>query len=73
MLDVLQARGFIVCTKKGAFSLKAKPEASEWRLTEHADDVIPRQATKDFMSWRSPPETTQNLERGYSDETVRVP
>jgi hypothetical protein len=48
----LQDRGFIVCTKKGAFSLKAVRDASEWRLTEYASDFPPAHATKDFMSWR---------------------
>jgi DNA-binding transcriptional MocR family regulator len=71
-LELLRARGFIACTRKGAFSLKAKPEASEWRLTEHANDVIPAHATKDFMSWQ-PEEAAQNLEHGFSGETVRVP
>src|SRR5205807_5555819 len=45
---------FIVCTKKGAFSMKAVRDASEWRLTEHPDDVRPNHATKEFMSWRPP-------------------
>jgi hypothetical protein len=54
LLKVLQDLGFIVCTKKGAFSMKASREASEWRLTEHSDDVIPNHPTKEFMSWRPP-------------------
>ena len=33
--QALQDRGFIVCTKKGAFSWKTVCEASEWRLTEY--------------------------------------
>jgi hypothetical protein len=33
MLKLLQERGFIVCTKRGAFSRKTVREASEWRLT----------------------------------------
>ena len=70
-LVVLQARGFIVCTKKGAFSLKANPGASEWRLTEYPDDVIPRYATKEFMSWQ-PQEPVENLEHGFCGETDRV-
>jgi hypothetical protein len=55
LLDFLQDRGFIVRTKKGAFSMKAVRDASEWRLTEYDADHIPgmmaRHATKDFMRW----------------------
>jgi hypothetical protein len=51
-LQLLQNRGFIVCTRKGAFSLKAAPSASEWRLTEYANDTTPEYATKDFMRWQ---------------------
>jgi hypothetical protein len=53
-LRLLQDRGFIVCTKKGAFSMKAVRDASEWRLTEYSDDVRPNHATKEFMRWRPP-------------------
>lgn len=51
-LQLLQDRGFIVRTKKGAFSMKAVRDASEWRLTEYPDDLRPNHATKEFMSWR---------------------
>ena len=55
LLDFLQDRGFIVRTKKGAFSMKAVRDASEWRLTEYDADHMPgmmaRHATKDFMRW----------------------
>jgi hypothetical protein len=51
-LQLLQDRGFIVCMKRGAFSLKAAPSASEWRLTEYNNDTPPEHATKDFMRWR---------------------
>src|SRR5262245_2885327 len=75
MLKLLQERGFIVCTKKGAFSLKVWREASEWRLTEYDCDVIPQHATKDFMRWQ-PPEADQVANqfktRSFSsDRTVR--
>jgi hypothetical protein len=50
--QLLQDRGFIVCTKKGAFSMKAVRDASEWRLTEYPDDVRPNYPTKEFMSWQ---------------------
>ena len=49
-LQALETHGFIVCTKKGAFSLKLK-HASEWRLTEHSDNKTHEIATKDFMHW----------------------
>src|SRR5262249_22085331 len=51
-LQLLQNRGFIVCTRKGAFSLKAAPYASEWRLTEYDNDTPLEHATKDFMKWQ---------------------
>jgi DNA-binding transcriptional regulator YhcF (GntR family) len=51
-LQLLQERGFIVCTRRGAFSLKAAPHASEWRLTEYSNDTPPEHATKDFMRWQ---------------------
>jgi hypothetical protein len=54
LLLLLQDCGLIVCTKKGAFSMKAARDASEWRLTEYPDDVIPNHATKEFMRWRPP-------------------
>jgi hypothetical protein len=50
--QLLEDRGFIRCKKKGAFSLKAAPSASEWRLTEYANDTPPEHATKDFMTWQ---------------------
>jgi hypothetical protein len=57
----LQDRGFIVCTKKGAFSLKAVKDASEWRLTEYASDFPAAHATKEFLSWRpAEPETNDS-------------
>jgi hypothetical protein len=54
LLRILQDRGFIVCTKRGAFSLKTTKEASEWLLTEHDCDHPPAHATKDFMRWQLP-------------------
>jgi hypothetical protein len=59
LLDVLQDRGFIVCTKRGAFSLKTRREASQWRLTEYDNDVVAEYATKEFMRWR-PPEAKES-------------
>jgi hypothetical protein len=53
-LDVLQERGFIVCTRRGAFSLKVTRDASEWRLTEYNCDTPAQHATKDFMRWTCP-------------------
>ena len=47
-LHKLQERGFIVETKRGAFSLKLR-HATEWRLTEFGCDVTGALATKDFV------------------------
>jgi hypothetical protein len=61
-LRILEERGFIVCTKRGAFSLKTTREATTWRLTEHeADDLVgtDRRASKKFMQW-APPEPDSN-------------
>jgi hypothetical protein len=52
LLDILQDRGFIVCTKRGGFSLKTTKDASEWALTEYDCDHPPAHATKDFMRWQ---------------------
>jgi hypothetical protein len=32
--------------------MKAVRDASEWRLTEHDNDVIPGHASKEFMRWQ---------------------
>jgi hypothetical protein len=61
LLDLLKDRGFLVCTKRGAFSLKATRDASEWRLTEHPNDTPPGHATKEFMRWQ-PREADSNQE-----------
>jgi hypothetical protein len=67
---LLEDRGFIRCTKKGAFSLKAAPKASEWRLTAYDNDTPPQHATKDFMRWQpsepdfpTPPKSRTRLSR----------
>jgi hypothetical protein len=57
LLDILQDRGFIVCTRKGYFSLKVSKDASEWRLTEYPSDHPVAHATKDFMRWQLPEDT----------------
>jgi hypothetical protein len=69
-LQLLQNRGFIVCTRRGAFSLKAAPSASEWRLTEYANDTPPEHPTKNFMRWQpakpdlpAPPKSKTRLSR----------
>jgi hypothetical protein len=59
-LQLLQDRGFIVCTKKGSFSWKTVRDASEWRVTEYSNDFPPEHASKEFMSWRpSEPESNE--------------
>lgn len=52
-LQALQERGFIVETKRGAFSLKVR-HATEWRLTDHACDVTGAMPTKEFARWSVP-------------------
>jgi hypothetical protein len=49
-IGILQERGFIVPTKKGAFSLKVS-HATEWRLTEFPCDVTHQLPTKEFGRW----------------------
>jgi hypothetical protein len=50
--EKLQDRGFIRVGKRSGFSMKGRV-ATEWRLTEFADDTSPTliEATKDFMKW----------------------
>jgi len=64
-LDALQARGFIVAMKRGAFSLKQR-HASEWRLTESASDVSGDFATKEFMRWTPDQNKTRYPQRHRS-------
>src|SRR5215470_9004835 len=76
-LKILQDRGFIACTKRGAFSLKTTRDASEWRLTEYDSDVPVAHATKDFMRWRPPEDvdiTTLNRQTSHHRKSrTRVP
>jgi DNA-binding transcriptional regulator YhcF (GntR family) len=46
----LEERGFIVATRRGAFSWKTR-HCTEWRLTEYGCDLTHALATKDFMKW----------------------
>jgi DNA-binding MarR family transcriptional regulator len=68
LLDILIDRGFIVRTKRGAFSLKTTREASEWMLTEYDCDAPFQHATKDFMRW-APPETEINNNNNLKSKT----
>jgi hypothetical protein len=70
-LRLLQDRGFIVETKRGAFSLKER-NATEWRLTEHGDDVTGALATKDFARWRKQNTVSPENPNGFRDDTARV-
>src|SRR5262249_20585655 len=45
-LHFLEDRGFVICTKRGAFSHKTCKDASEWRLTEYDSDYPVEHATK---------------------------
>ncbi len=69
-LRLLQDRGFIVETKRGAFSLKER-HATEWRLTEFGDDVSGALATKDFARWKQNTVSPQDP-NGFRDDTARV-
>ena len=51
-LERLQARGFIIPMKKGAFSLKIS-HATEWRLTEFPCDLTHAPPSKEFMRWHA--------------------
>jgi hypothetical protein len=77
LLKVLEDRGFIVCTKRGAFSLKTTKDASEWRLTEYDSDEPVAHATKDFMRWPPPEDvdfTTLNRQPSHHRKfRTRVP
>jgi hypothetical protein len=54
-LATLQERGFIVATRKGAFSLKRR-HATEWRMTEHPDSVSGHGPSGEYREWRPEPE-----------------
>jgi hypothetical protein len=59
----LQARGFIVPMKKGAFSLKRK-HATEWRLTEFPCDMTHAPASKEFARWTPEIQNAVSLQTG---------
>lgn len=65
-LKLLQARGFIVPTMKGAFSLKLR-HATEWRLTEFPCDMTHAIASKEFMRW------TPEIQNTVPLQTSKVP
>jgi transposase len=64
-LNALEERGFIVATKRGAFSLKQR-HATEWRLTAYPCETTNGLATKDFMSWTPDKNKTRYLQRNQS-------
>jgi len=67
LLRILQDRRFIVCTKRGAFSLKTTKDASEWLLTEYDSDAPVAHAAKTFMRWQMPEDVDfDTLNRGPS-------
>jgi DNA-binding transcriptional MocR family regulator len=70
-LKELQERGFIVETKRGAFSLKVR-HATEWLLTEFGDDRNGDLARKDFARWGKQNTVSPENPYGYRDETERV-
>ena len=70
LFDMLLDRGFIICTRRGAFSLKTVKDASEWLLTEYASDHPPAYATKEFMHWNGDFESVSQF-RGRKGERCR--
>jgi hypothetical protein len=57
-LERLSERGFIVPTRKGAFSFKQR-HATEWRLTDY--DCNGALGTKDFMRWQLAEKSTGSV------------
>lgn len=70
-LRSLQEHGFIVETKRGAFSLKLR-HASEWRLTEFGCDITGALATKDFARWQKQNTVSPQDPNGSHSDTARV-
>ncbi len=70
-LDALEDCGFIVATKRGAFSLKVR-NATEWRLTEYQCDVSNRIPTKDFMTWTPDKNKTRYPQRKRTDAVAEA-
>jgi DNA-binding transcriptional MocR family regulator len=70
-LDDLKDRGFIVATKRGAFSLKQR-HASEWRLTEYQCDLSHNMPTKDFMRWTADKNKTRYPQRNRTDAVAEA-
>lgn len=68
-IDELQDRGFIVCVKRGAFSLKVR-HASEWRLTQYVCNND--QPTKDFMNWTPDKNKTRYPQRNRTDAVAEA-
>jgi len=72
LLLTLQERGFIRCTKKGHFNLKAVKDASEWLLTEYDSDYPVAHAAKTFLLWQMPEDTDlKTLNSGPSHRKKR--
>jgi len=69
-LHRLQEHGFVVLTKRGAFSVKVR-QATEWRLTEFACDVTGALATKDFTRWKKQNTGSPEGPNGPRSETER--
>jgi hypothetical protein len=72
LLDMLLDRGFIVCTRKGYFNLKATKDASEWRLTEYASDHLVEHATKEFMRWNGDFESVSQFRERKGERRPRM-
>jgi hypothetical protein len=70
-LDVLEDRGFIVATKRGAFSLKQR-HATEWRLTAYPCESTNGLSTKDFMRWTPDKNKTRYPQRKQTDAVAEA-
>ena len=69
-LAVLQERGFLRVTTKGAFSWKHR-HATEWQLTEFPSDVSDEISTKEFARWK--PEIQNTVPSQHSTVPVAGP
>ena len=70
-LDCLQERDFIICMKRGGFSMKVR-HATEWRLTEYKCDVTGALPTKEFMRWGEKATGSKMEPNGFHHGTVWI-
>jgi len=68
--DRLEAHGFIVLMRLGAFNTKIR-HSTEWRLTEFGCDLTGALATKDYARWEEKNTVSPRGPNGISHETAR--